>query len=197
MNKIISLLLASILVLSISVFSLADGEITEYNWSETEPLIEQAFGEPGNTWTIEEVDADFWLPGIYSPVELTPEQQADGCIGFYAAEGRNDYVILNYTDSDGLSLDSFLYYFLQNGADVYMISVNGIPAIYLRETDKNSALVVFQTVEGKFLQVIFSPLAGEEVFQYSIISIRPHEEQAEVPAEPVVPVNPVSGLISK
>lgn len=197
MKKFVSLLLALIIVLSLGVVSFADGEITRYDWSETEPLIEQAFGESGNTWTIEEVNADFWLPSIYSSVELTPEQRADGCIGFYAAEGRNDYVLLNYTDSDGLALDSYLYYFLQNGSDVYMISVNGIPAIYLREPEKNSALLVFQTVEGKFFQLIFSPLAGEEVFQYSIISIRPHEEQVEEPAEPVVPINPVSGLISK
>ena len=197
MKKFISVLLALILVLSLSVFSLADVEITEYNWSETEPLIQQAFGEPGNTWTIEEVEADIWLPSNYSPVELTPEQKAEGCIGFYAAEGRNDYVLLNYSDSEGLTLDSFLYYFQQNNADVYTISINGIPAIYLREPDKGTALLIFQTVEGKFFQVIFSPLEGEAAFQYSVISIRPHEEQAEEPAEPVVPVNPVSGLISK
>lgn len=197
MKKIVSLLLAVIFALSFSVVSFADSEISTYDWSETEPLIEQAFGESGNTWTIDEINADFWLPSIYSPVELTPDQLADGCIGFYAAEGRNDYVLLNYTDSDGLTLDAYLYYFLQNGSDVYMISVNGIPAIYLREPEKNSALLVFQTVEGKFFQMIFSPLAGEEVFQYSIISIRPHEEHVEELVEPVVPVNPVSGLIFK
>lgn len=197
MKKFISSLLVIIVILSFSVVSLADDEITKYNWSEVEPLIEQAFGEPGKTWTIPEVNADIWLPSIYSPVELTPEQQADGCIGFYAVDGRSDYVLLNYSDSDDLGLDAFLYYFKQNNADVYPISVNGIPAVYLRQPEKNSALLIFQTVEGKFFQLIYSPLAGEEAFQYSIISIRPHEEQAEEPTDPVVPVNPVSGLIFK
>ena len=197
MKKVISVLFSIILILSLCDISFADNNITEYNWSEVESVVEKAFGEPGNTWTIEEVDADIWLPGKYQPVELTSEEIADGCIGFYSAEGRSDYVLLNYSDSNGLTLDTLLYYFLQNGSDVYRLSVNGVPAIYVREPDKGTALLTFQTVEGKLFQLVFSPLAGEEVFQYSIISIRPHEEISEVSAEPVVSVNPVSGLISK
>ena len=70
-----------------------------------------------------------------------------------------------------------------------------LAVIYLREPENDSAILVFQTQAGKFFQVVFSPLTAEKMFQYTVISIRPREEEA--PAEPVVPVNPVSGLIYK
>ena len=195
MKKFISLLLVVILVLSLSALSYAE-EITEYTWTDTESIATQTFGE-GNTWDVKEVDASFWLPADFSPVELTADDIADGCVGFYSVLGSNLYVILNYADSQGLTLDTFLYYLQQNSSDVYRLNINGIPALYLREADKNTALLVFQTQAGKFFQVVFSPLEAEDMFQFTAISIRPHEEEPESSTEPVVPTNPVSSLIFK
>ena len=195
MKKIISLLFVLSLVLSLSVFSYGE-EIIEYNWIDVESTAKQSFGV-GNTWEVEEVDASFWLPADFSPLELTAEDLADDCIGFYSVLGSDLYVMLNYTDSQGLTLDSFLSYLQQNNADAYKITINSIPALYLREADKNTALLVFQTQAGKFFQVIFSPLDAEEMFQFCAISIRPHLEEIVSSTELSVPSNPVSGLISK
>lgn len=195
MKKNISFLFAIVFVLSFSVLSYAE-EIPEYNWTDTEPIARQSLGM-GNTWYIEEIDASFWLPADFSPVELTAEDLADGCIGFYSVLGSDLYVLLNYADSQGLTLDSYLSYLQQNSADVYKLTINGIPALYLREADKDTALLIFQTQAGKLFQVVFSPLAAEEMFQFTAISIRPCVEEADVSGELVVPVNPVSGLISK
>ena len=197
MKRAFPLMIAVILIFSLCGISFAENEVTAYSWSDAEPLIEQFFEEDGNTWTVEEVNAVLWLPSFFSPVELTPEDIADGTIGFYSTDNGSQYVLLNYADSDGLTLESFFLYFQQNGADIYRISVNDIPAIYLRDHEKNSCVLIYQTQEGKFFQVIFSPLAAEEMFKYSVISIRPRPEDSETSTEPAEPVNPVSSLISK
>ena len=176
MKKIISFLMAAVLVLSLGIVSFAD-EITEYSWAETESIAKQSLGE-GNTWDVEEVDASFWLPAEFTPIELTAEDIADGSIGFYSVPDGGLYVMLNYAESEGLTLDSYMSYFQQNGADIYKLSINGIPAIYLREPENDSAILVFQTQAGKFFQVVFSPLTAEKMFQYTVISIRPREEEA-------------------
>ena len=133
--------------------------------------------------------------GIFTPAELTEEDKADGTIAFYTTGNENNFLLLNYSSYENLTIETFYYYFLQNGYSVELISVNGIPAILQRDETRNQILLIFQTRDGKFLQLIFSPLSDEVIFAPIIASIQPNVEEDS--AESVIPVNPVSTLISK
>ena len=143
------------------------------------------------------MDAVIWLPDIFLPVELTEEDTANDVVGFFVEEESQAYVIFIYSDMSGLDLDSLFSYYSQNGYDVKMVSVNGIPAILEKNTEGNTLTLTFYTRDNMFFQVIASPIDEDSVqlFEMVFSSIQPSiEEEA---AEPPVPLNPVSSLISK
>ena len=194
MKKIFSLFLAVLLLGTRISLAFADGEPLEYNWADAQSYVGDSILSDGTFWDIDEVDASFWLPSIFTPVELTDEDRADGTIGFYS--GADGYVLLYYSDYENLTLEIFYNYFIENGYNVELITVNGLPAILQREEDANQLILSLQTQEGKFLQFLFSPLSSEVIFTPVIASIQPHIEET-TEEEPVIPTNPVSGLISK
>ena len=120
---------------------------------------------------------------------------------FVTEDGAN-YVLVNYTSSDSMDLESFYTQLLQQGANVYKILVNDIPA--LEQDNDGSYMITFQTQEGKFLEFLFGPSSNPVygLVMSSIISTVEEEpvpiepESVEVPATPT-PENPVSRLISK
>ena len=195
MKKFFFLLLALVLVFSLS--STASAELN-YKWVDVQNAVQQTFGGTGKFYPIEEVSATIWLPDEYTSVDPAEAGMGDGCVGFYVL-GENAYVLINYTDSEGLNLDGYYNEALQKGADVGKILVNDIPAIEQDNVAEDSFLLLFHTRDDKLLQVIFSPLSNP-VNGFIMSSIQPTdvaEETAEVAAEPAAPVNPVSGLISK
>ena len=194
MKRLISLFLVLLLICALNLHAFADEE-NEYNWEDAQAFVGSKILSEGNYWSIDEVDATIWLPGIFTPAELTEEDKADGTIAFYTTGNENNFLLLNYSSYENLTIETFYYYFLQNGYSVELISVNGIPAILQRDETRNQILLIFQTRDGKFLQLIFSPLSDEVIFAPIIASIQPNVEEDS--AESVIPVNPVSTLISK
>lgn len=196
MKRLISIILTVIFICTFAPFAPATEE-NEYTWEDAQAFVGPQILAEGNFWPINEVDATMWLPGIFSPVELTEEDKADGTIAFYTTENRSRFLLLNYSSYDNLTIETFYYYFLQNGFNVELISVNGIPAILQRDTSESGGqiILVFQTRDGKFLQFIFSPSSDEVIFAPIIASIQPRvEEESD---EPIISLNPVSKLISK
>lgn len=199
MKKLLSLIIALALVFSLSAFASAE---MNYKWVDVQNAVQQSFGSSGKFYPINEVNATIWLPDEFISVDPAEAEMGEGCIGFYVL-GGNDYVLINYTDSDGLDLEGYYNEALQKGADVGKILVNDIPAIEQDNSADNSFLLMFQTQENKFLQFIFAPLSNP-VYGLIMSSIQstvteepvPDAKDAEIPAAPA-PVNPVSGLISK
>lgn len=195
MKKFLSLIIALVFVFSLSAVASAE---LNYKWVDVQNAVQQSFGTTGKVYPIEEVNATIWLPDEYTSVDPAEAGVGDGCIGFYVL-GGNAYVLINYSDSEGLDLDGYYNEALQNGAAVEKILVNDIPAVEQDNVEDDSYLLMFHTRDDKLLQVIFSPLSNP-VNGFIMSSIQPTdvaEETAEVAAEPAAPVNPVSGLISK
>ena len=199
MKKLLSLVLCFLLLFSLSSVAFAEEEKTSYYWFEALPRTLELFPDHNMVWKIEEVDALMWLPDAFLPIPLTDEDTANGCIGMYLMEDSDAFVLLSYSDLSGMTLDSLFSYYSQNGYDARMITVNEIPAILVRDTEANTLTLTYQTRDNMFFQVIFSPVSDPNytmIFDMVICSIQP-DIQDEPDAEPVVPTNPVSSLISK
>ena len=196
MKKFLSFIIAIVLIFSLSAIASAE---LNYRWIDVQDIVHQSFGSSGKVYPIDEVNATIWLPDEYISVDPAEAGMGDSCVGFYVL-GGNVYVLINYADSEGLDLNGYYYEALQKGAAVQRILVNDIPAIEQDNIADDSYLLMFQTRDNKLLQVIFSPLSNP-VNGLIMSSIQPtdvaEETVEEAPAEPVAPVNPVSGLISK
>ncbi len=200
MKKSISIFLALIVVLSFSVSAFADGDIPNYRWIDVENNVINVFGDAGNVYPLEEVNATFWLPSEFISHDPAEEGMDETCIGLYATADAGHYIFVDYRDAEGLTLDSYFAYAFQQGFSVSRILVNDIPAIYQEDPANNTFTLMFQTRDDKLLEFFFSPLSSS-LYGIVMCSIQPtdvkEEAVEEAPVEPVVPVNPVSGLISK
>lgn len=187
MKKSISFFLIFVLILCYSSVAMADGEAKEYVWSER---------TDGILCYIEETDADFWLPDDFFGVELSEEDLAEDIIGFLANE-EGSYTTVFYSKDGSFSLHTFFGYCMDEGLDAEVITVNGVPALLLRDASNNTASLIFQTLEKNILQLTFSPLSNEALMDQVFSSVRPHKVIEEETTQPVQPTNPVSHLISK
>ena len=197
MKKALSLFLSLLFLLSLASVAIADEATTEYNWVDVKDTIHEVFHEHINFWLIGEVDTMICLPDIFLSIELTEEDISNGTIAFFWEEESGAFVILTYSELSDLNLDSLFAYYSQNGYDVKMVSVNGIPAILEKNTEGNTLTLTFYTRDNMFFQVISSPLDEDSVQLYELVfsSIQPSIKDDA--AEPPAPVNPVSSLISK
>ena len=203
MKKLLSLLLTVSFILCLSSHAFSDTSETEYNWSEVQSVVQEVFSENSKFFLIEEIESSFWTPSFYHIADLSEEEIQDNCIGYLLTEDGSSFILLYYMDMPVDSLDAFFAFYRQNGNNAQMVTVNGIPAILVRDTATDSLSVSFQTQEGKLFQMICYPISDESfsiIFDLIIASITPIapvvvEDTSETDAP--VPTNPISGLISK
>ena len=196
MKKLISFFLVLVFLVTVSAVSYAE----EYNWADIESRASELMGENSLIWKCDEVDAVFNLPYAFSSYEPSEEDKAGGCVGIAISDDDPDkMLLLYYVDAEGVTLDSLYSYYLEDGALIEKVSVNGIPALLQRNEADNYLSLFYITRENKLFQVVFSPLSDESVlYKYVIASFRPFsEEEFADTAVTAVPDNPVSGLISK
>lgn len=196
MKKLVSIILSFILILSIPVLSFSDWDTGEYNWATAEDIVKESFSD-FNVYSIPEVNASFWLPGSFLPVQLTAEDIENDCVASYLTGSEDAFVMLYYTDLNGLSLDPLYNALLQNGNEVKKVTVNGVSAIVQRDFQSGFLFVYFQTAENKIFEVAFFPVYAEPLYDLIISSIQSTTEEKVEEEAVVVPVNPVSGLIHK
>ncbi len=199
MKKILSLLLSLLLLFSFSAFAFAEEDVTSYNWATTAARSLEVFPGHNRIYTIEEVDALIWLPDIFLPVNPSEEDFENGCIGMFVVEDSDAFVLLSYSDLSGITLDALSSYYTQNGRDARIVTVNGIPALLVRDAENNNLSLSYQTRDGLLFQVVLSPALDDNyasLYEMVIASIQPTlEEDTDEPAP--APQNPVSSLISK
>ena len=202
MKKAISLFLFITLIFSFSFTAYAEEDLLNYRWRDVEKIVQESFGADGNIWPIDEVNVTMWLPGEYSSVDPAAEGLDNDCIRLFVSSVGSGYVIITYSDADGVDLENYYNYSLGQGVSSYKILVNDIPAV--EQDREDSFMLTFSTQEGKFLQFLFGPSSNPVygLVMSSIMSTVEEEplpiepESVEVPATPT-PENPVSRLISK
>ena len=140
MKRILPIFLIVFFLISLSPCSFAF-ETDKYDWLAIKDRIADVFGTSVLDGYVEEVDADFCLPDFFNPVALTDQDMADGYIGFLVSNDSNSYILFNYTAMEGSSLDSLYNYYVQNGYNVEMIAVNGVPAMLQRDFNNNFLLL--------------------------------------------------------
>ncbi len=200
MKKILSLLLSLFLLFSLSAVAFADGEVVEYNWDDVSGNSFWTFQGHNTFWLIEEVNAMMWLPDFFIPFDVSGGELGSDCIGFFAEEDSEAYVLVAYSDLSGITLDSLFSIYSQNGQNVEKVSVNGIPAILERNMENDTLSLTFQTVDNMFLQIVASPASDDNyamVYNTVFASVQPKIDDEPDAAETVAPAHPVSSLISK
>ena len=202
MKKLISMLLALVLLLCLPVLSFADASTGVYRWEEVGNTVLDYFADNTNFAYIEEVDAAMWVPGYFAIADLSEEDIADNCIGYLINADGSAFILLYYMDMPAASLNALLSSYQASGHTAKMITVNDVPAVLMEDSSSNSRSVSYQTQDNKLFQVFFFPASDENysvIFDLMIASILPRDTEVadETAAEVAAPVNPVSGLISK
>lgn len=193
MKKILSIFFSLILLLSLPYYC-AFAEEDTLSWAYYGPVMEEVFGEDARFVRIEEVDAKIWLPNFLETVALTEDDLANDAIACFMANDSSEMLYITYSDAGGISLESFQQELQKNNISSDLIRINGIPALTYFNTDSASLIVIYSTADGYFFQLICYPFS-DDFFNFILSSIQPDE--GVFGAEPIVPVNPVSQLISK
>lgn len=204
MKKLVLSFFVLVFLLTICSSVFADETLLNYRWEDVQSTVNQVFGSDGTFYRIDDVNATIWLPSEYISIDPVEAELGSDCIGCYMM-GDSSFVLINYTDSEGIDLESYYNQCIMQGTPIEKVLINDIPAIEQDTPANNSFLLMFQTQDNKFLQFIFSPLSNpvNGIIMSSIQSTVPEESAPAVEPEPAevsetpAPVNPVSGLISK
>ena len=199
MKKILSLLLSFLLLLSLSSAAFAE-EQASLTWDDFGSVAGEVFGEEAHFVSIPEVNAKIWIPDYLEPVNLTEEDRANNTIAEFLSYDETEMVLITYSDAAGLTLPAFKQALENSDIHGDLVEINGIPMLQYYAAEGDSLVANFITTENNLLQLIFCPFSDDlSSFLYTVIlsSIQPDTGEDIAEEEAVVPVNPVSGLISK
>ena len=127
-------------------------------------------------------------------LKLTEDDFDNDAIACFMSADESEMIYISYSDVNGITLEAFQKQLSQNNISSKIINVNGIPALLYSAPDSNAMVAVYSTANGYFLQLIFFPYSNDFI-SVILSSVQPDVQDSE--PEPVVPVNPISGLISK
>ena len=186
MKKLFSVMLILVLLCSISVCAFAEEETTVMNWKDAEKTMKKA-GIKGDFVTLDEVEVKMWLPDMFQPVELTPEDLDSGYIAYYATEDSAAAIAVVYVDVGGMKLDEYLEALKDlDIEDAEIVTVNGNEAVSYTLEDNDSASLSFATEQGYILEFTFAPRSDEAfgpIGTAILTSVQAVEEAAEQTAE--------------
>lgn len=189
-----SLILGLLFSLSVSAFA-ADAktsdkantaEVTEFNWEDFEKVVEKNEIE-GNTYTLNAVTAQFWVPSILSQVELTDEDAENGVICYFHDGDKDEYgFFVTYVDGKGATLEKLAEEIGKDNTytDLEKLKINGLDAIAYSEVDKEMNVtfqhVSFVTDDGYIMTFSYWDMADEgyqELVVIMVSSIQPDETE--------------------
>ena len=196
MKKIISIFLVLFITISLSSVAFAEDDLS---WDFYGPIAEETFGNTAHFVTINEVQATIWIPDYLVSTPLSEEDLAAGALACYMPVDESSMIYISYYDAEGLTLENFQNALSNSGIQADIQIINGIPALVYYDGQNDTFVVTYTTQDGYFLQLMCYPLSDELssiLFTMVLSSVQPIVEEEE-DVVPVVPVNPVSGLISK
>ncbi len=199
MKKFLSLMLSFLLLLSLSSAAFAEEEAS-LTWEDFGSVAGEVFGEDAHFISIPEVNAKIWIPDYLEPVNLTEEDRASNTIAEFLSSDETEMVLIAYSDAAGLTLEAFKKALEEHDINADLVEINGIPVLHYYAAEGDSLIANYITTENNLLQFIFYPFSDDlSSFLYTVIlsSIQPDTGEDVAEDEAVVPVNPVSHLISK
>ena len=155
--------LLSIVMILCLTMSAALAEEAVLNWSDFEPILEQA-GVTGEFQTFDEIAVKIWLPDGLNAVELSDEDKSQGYIGYYMPEDESAAVAVMYVDVSGMSLEDYAATLASDeigATEIEMGTVNGLPCVSYRLPEKDCVCVTFTTEAGYALEVTCWPASVE------------------------------------
>ena len=179
------------------MFSSLSVASADWNWADVSETAQKAFS--GRFVTLEDVKAEIWVPDFLKAILLTDEDLENNCIAAFSPDDESSLVYITYLDMSGLSLEAYRRYLATTGVTANEQTINGIPALVHYNANGDMLVVTFETDEGYFLQAMFYPFSDEDFSVLSVVMARSIQPIMDSPedAAPVVPTNPVSGLITK
>ena len=189
-----SLILVLLFSLSVSAFAAeaktsdkADAdEVTEFNWADFEKVIKEGNIE-GDFYTLNAVTAQFWVPSIFTQVELTDEDADNGLICYFHDGDKDTYgFFVTYVDGKGATLEKLADEIGKDKAytDLEKLKINGLDAIAYSEVDSELKVtfqhVSFVTDDGYIMTFSYWDMADED-YQNLVVcmvaSIQPEETE--------------------
>lgn len=158
MKKLLSIVMILCLTMSVAL-----AEEAVLNWSDFEPILEQA-GVTGDFQTFDEIAVKIWLPEGLNAVELSEEEKSQGYIGYYEPDDKTAAVAVMYVDVQGMSLEDYAAYLASDeigATEIEYGTVNGLPCVSYTLPEKDCACVTFTTEAGYVLEVTCWPLSVE------------------------------------
>ena len=153
-KKLLMSLMAIIIVLSISIVAFSEEKENNLIWKEFGPLVETAFEGEAHFDTIEEVEAKIWIPDKLTPQILLQEDKDVGAIRWYSTEDETFMIYITYINANGMSLDTFQEYLLEENVDAEMATVNEIPCVIAYNEDKDVLYGTYLTSNGYFFHFL-------------------------------------------
>lgn len=162
MKKLLSIVMILCLTMSVAL-----AEEAVLNWSDFEPILEQA-GVTGDFYTFDEIAVKLWLPDGLEAVELSDEDKSEGYIGYYMPADQSAAVAVMYVDVNGMTLEDYAAYLASDeigATEIEYGTVNGLPCVSYSLPEKDVVCVTFTTEAGYVLEVTCWP-ASEENAEY-------------------------------
>ena len=197
MKRGIVLFLVVMMLLSLPEYVFAEGE-SGLNWKDLGPFVEEAFGDEAHFHALSEVEAKIWIPDFLEEMKLTEEDREQGIIASFMSEDETSAIYVNYSDLEGLPLESFQSHLEQTGVPSYFEKTNGIRTLLYYDGKSDVLIANYETVDGYYLQVMFFPYSDETVSlltSFVLSSIQPDVQETKEPV--AAPLHPVSSLIVK
>ena len=185
LRKLMALLLALVMCLSLASFALADeeaedAEIPELNWEDVAEEVEASI--PGEFVVFDEIYAAMYVPDIMLPQELTEEDVEAGYIAYFATEEEDAAIAVMYVDGEGMDLEAYFDFLAEEDGitDLEVVIINGIVYVSYVIPETDCMCLATDTEMGYILEFTFSPYSDEDYSQLAALvamSIQPVEEE--------------------
>lgn len=175
MKKLIALMMAIAMLLTMSCAALAD----EINWADYEAAAAE-IDPDGALMQVADYSLAMWVPSIFTEQELTEENIAEGYISVLAPADESAAIIIMKDEGVEADLEAWQQGFIEAGyEDAEVDVINGVQALTYSDKENDMACVLYKIVDSnEVLQFSFAPMSDEgfaALAFYMAASLQPME----------------------
>ena len=153
------------------------GQILNWDDNMTKEFTDK--GLSGQFFTIDELDLKLMIPEGMAQRERTEDEAKNNIATVFADEKNEKTVKIRFDEIAGCTsledVAKMLVINPENKVEIGFAKINGLGAVLVKNAEANTVSAVFPANEGRFLQVICSPVSDPamfELFQYVIASVQ-------------------------
>lgn len=158
MKKLFAIVLSLCLLCAVA---LAEENVTELNWEDFQEAAAQI---EGDFYQVGDLPLRMFIPAIFSEMEVTEEQQAQGVLAILSVPDDSARVAVSRFELGDMDLDTYEQELIKEGAEeLAIVSVNGLPAVNydLTMNDVKTTNLAFITDDNAILTFSFGPMSDE------------------------------------